>query len=183
MLIDQSASTPRLNLSAWMTSQGSTWKGFNTVPTSPSTVQATFNNQMNAYLSYSGWVTFNPSIITSVVPQTSGGNDAFGQPIEEYKFVTTEIPAGTFSATSWVTFFVPTGATNNQIYSTINQGPSSGTMAAVSIPGTYTGLVINFSGSSQIPAGTYKMYTSFSFSNFNVGSANLPQYFRGGTLI
>jgi hypothetical protein len=117
------------------------------------------------------------------VPQTSGGNDAFGQPIEEYKFVTTEIPAGTFSATSWVTFFVPTGATNNQIYSTINQGPSSGAMAAVSIPGTYTGLVINFSGSSQIPAGTYKMYTSFSFSNFNVGTANLPQYFKGGTLI
>jgi hypothetical protein len=138
---------------------------------------------MNAYMSYSGWGTFNPAIITANVPQTSGGNDSFGQPIEAYKFVTTEIPVGTFSATSWVTIFVPTGATNGQQYSTISQGSGAGSMSTVTLPGTYTGLIINFSGSSQIPAGVYKMYSSFSAGNFNLGTANLPQYFRGGTLV
>jgi hypothetical protein len=182
-LIDQSASTPRLNLSSWMTSQGSTWRGFNTVPTAPSTTQSTFNSQMNAYMSYSGWGTFNPAIITANVPQTSGGNDSFGQPIEAYKFVTTEIPVGTFSATSWVTIFVPTGATNGQQYSTISQGSGAGSMSTVTLPGTYNGLIINFSGSSQIPAGIYKMYSSFVGTNFNLGTVNLPQYFKGGTLV
>jgi hypothetical protein len=183
ILIDQSASTPRLNLSAWMTSQGSTWKGFNTVPTAPSSTQSTFNSQMNAYMSYSGWGTFNPAVITTTVPQTNGGIDSFGQPIEAYKFVTTEISPGTFSATSWVTIFVPTDATNGQRYSTILQGPGAGSMGTVTLPGTYTGLVINFSGSTQIPAGVYKMYSSFNAGNFNVGTANLPQYFRGGLLV
>jgi hypothetical protein len=182
-LIDQSAATPRNNLSSWMTSQGSAWRGFNTVPTSPSTNQSTFDSQMNAYMSYSGWGTFNPAIITASVPQTSGGNDSFGQPIEVYEFVTTRIPVGTFSATSWVTIFVPTGATNGQQYSTILQGSSAGGMATVTLPGTYTGLIINFSGSSQIPAGVYKMYTSFGGGNFQLGTANLPQFFRGGDLV
>lgn len=45
----------RTALSTWMTAQGSTWKGFNSIPTSPSTVPATFEAQMNAYISYTGW--------------------------------------------------------------------------------------------------------------------------------
>jgi hypothetical protein len=55
-------------------------------------------------------------------------------------------------------------------------------MGAVTLPGTYTGLTINYTGTT-IPAGVYKMYTSFTFTNFNVGVGNLPQYFQGGTLI
>jgi hypothetical protein len=177
--MDQSANTPRLNLRDWMTAQGSTWKGFNTAPTQPSTVQATFDSQLNAYLSYSGWGVYNPAVLTSIVPQTSGGNDPYGQASVAYKFQTALIPIGTFSSTTWVTWFISTAATNGQIYSTINQGSTAAATTSATIPATYTGLTINYSGSANLPAGTYKMYQA---GTFNLGTGNLPQYFRGGTL-
>jgi len=178
--IDQNSGIPRINLASWMTSQGSTWKGFTQIG-SPSTNATIFNSQMNAYISYTGWGVYEPSVIMTGITSTSGGNDKFGNSIQAYKFQTAVIPAGTFSATSWVTWFVSTAATNGQTYSTINQGSSPGSMPAVTLPSTYLGLTINYTGST-IPAGVYKMYTSFVGTNFNVGVGNLPQYFQGGTL-
>ena len=54
-------------------------------------------------------------------------------------------------------------------------------MAAQTLPATYLGLTVNYTGTT-IPAGVYKMYTSFSGPAFKVGTGNLPQYFQGGTL-
>jgi hypothetical protein len=179
--IDQAAAVPRNNLNAWMTSQGSTWKGFSGIG-SPSTNQSTFNAQMNAYISYPGWGVYNPPIVVTGITSTSGGIDAQGQPIEAYKFQTAVIPAGTFSGTSaWVTWFVSTGATNGQTYSTINFGSSAVASSVLTVPSTYLGLVVNYTG-SVIPPGTYRMYTSFMSTEFRPLTGNLPQYYRGGTL-
>jgi len=182
MFIDQNAVAPKANLNAWMTSKGSSWKGFNGVPAAPSQVQATFDAQMNAYMSYTGWGVYNPAIITSPVSTTSGGNDAYSQPIVAYKFQTAQLPVGTMSATSWVTWFVSTAATNGQQYSTIYNG-SSPAGSPKTITTNYSNLVVNYSGSTNMPAGVYKVYTTYTDSTFNPAVANLPQYYRGGDLI
>jgi hypothetical protein len=180
--IDQAAATPRNNLNAWMTAQGSTWKGFNAIPNNPSTNQSIFDSQMNAYISYTGWGVYNPAIVVTGITSTSGGVDSQGQPIEAYKFQTAEIPAGTFSGTTaWVTWFVSTGATNGQTYSTINYGSTASASSSLTLPVTYLGLVVNYSGNT-IPPGTYRMYSSFAGTEFRPLTGNLPQYYRGGTL-
>ena len=166
-----------------MTSQGSTWKGFNVVPTAPSTSQATFDAQMNAYLSYSGWGINEPSIITSPISTTSGGPDAYGNTIVAYTFQTVQIPVGQFSATSWATVFVSTGATNGQKYSTIKNGTSPGGMGTRTMNNTYNSLIINYSGSTNIPAGTYRMYSTYVGTSFQLTTGVLPNYFQGGTLV
>ena len=163
LFIDTNGTQAKAALSSWMTSQGSAWRGFNQVG-SPSNVQATFDLQMNAYLAYSGWtgnlaVGQEPAIITAPISTTSGGNDAYGNPISAYVFQTVEIPVGTFTATSsnWITVFVSTGATNGQKYSTVKNGASAGAMVSRTMTSGYYNLVINYSGSTNIPAGTYRM--------------------------
>jgi hypothetical protein len=186
--IDQSAVSPRTNLSNWMISQGFSatgqFKGFNIIASNnPSTVQETFDAQMNAYISYTGWGVYNPSIVVTGITSTSGGFDAQGQPIQAYKFQTAVLPAGVFSGSSaWVTWFVSTAATNGQRYSTISYGPTAAATTTATLPSTYLGLVINYSGST-IPPGTYKMYTTYSDTAFRPLPGNLPQFYRGGTLI
>jgi hypothetical protein len=178
-----------------MTSQGSSWRGFNQVPNSPSTVQATFNAQMNAYLAYSGWTGAitsggEPAIITAPISTTSGGSDAYGNAIVAYKFQTVQIPIGAFTATTnnWVTVFVSTGATNGQLYSTINNGTGAGSMTPKTMSTTYNGsapnnLIINYSGSTNIPAGAYRMYSTFTATDFRLSTSSLPNYLQGGTLV
>jgi hypothetical protein len=191
IFIDTNSAIAKANLNSWMTSQGSSWKGWNGVPIQPSTVQATFDTQLNAYLAYSGW-TGNlagggePSIITSPISTTSGGVDANGLPIVAYTFQSVQIPTGAFTATSnnWVTVFVSTGATNGQKYSQIKNGQGSvGAMVARTMSATYNSLIINYSGSTNIPSGTYRMYTTYAGTSFNLGTSSLPNFFQGGTLV
>jgi hypothetical protein len=185
--IDQAAVSPRTDLSNWMISQGFSatgqFKGFNIIASNnPSTVQETFDAQMNAYISYTGWGVYNPAIVVTGITSTSVGTDLQGQPIQAYKFQTAVLPSGIFSGTSaWVTWFVSTAATNGQTYSTISYGPTAAATTTATLPSTYLGLVINYSGNT-IPPGTYKMYTTYSNASFRPLVGNLPQYYRGGTL-
>jgi hypothetical protein len=190
IFIDTNGTQAKANLSTWMTSQGSTWKGWNGIPTFPSTSQATFDAQLNAYISYSGW-TGNlaagdePSIITSPIsPVTTGTNDAYGNPIVAWTFQTVQIPSGSFTATSnnWVTVFVSTGGTNGQKYSTCFNGTSPSALTTRTMNSTYNGLIVNYSGSTNMPAGTYRMYTTYSDTSWRLTTGVLPNYFRGGTL-
>jgi hypothetical protein len=184
------AGGPISNLSSWMVSQGSSWKGYNTVPAAPSTVQATFDIQMNAYISYSGWtgnlaLGQEPAIIQSPIPKTSGGVDSYGNAKVAYTFETVQIPSGAFTAASnnWVTVFVSTGGTNGQKYSTITNGTSAGAMASRTMNTSYNSLLVNYSGNTNIPAGTYRMYTTYIGTDFRLTTGVLPNYFRGGTLV
>jgi hypothetical protein len=176
-----------VDISNWMTSKGSTFLGFGT--NTPSTVQSTFDAQMNAYISYTGWngnytSGKQPSIRTSPISTTSGGNDSLGNPIVAYKFQTLEFPLGSFSKppgpnayATFFNFFVPINALNGQDYSTINWNflvtPLNASQAT---DPTYYNLLINYSGNTNLPAGTYRLYTAFS-------AARPPLYFTGGTLV
>jgi hypothetical protein len=186
--IDQAAAVPRNDLNAWMTAQGSTFKGFNVAGSNtPSTNSVTFDSQMNAYISYTGWGVYNPAIVTTGIttsaPPYSPPTDAQGQTIQQYKFQTALIPTGAFSGSSaWITWFVPTGATNGQTYSTILYGSTAAATNTLTLPGTYLSLTINYTG-NKIPPGVYKMYTSYAGTEFRPLTGNLPQYYRGGTLI
>jgi len=187
--IDQAAVSPRNDLSAWMVSQGSAFRGFNVTGSggTPSTNAVTFDSQMNAYISYSGWGVYNPAIvitgITTSTPPYTPPTDAQGQTIQQYKFQTALIPSGAFSGTSaWITWFVPIAATNGQTYSTILYGSSAAATNTLTLPATYLSLTINYTG-NKIPSGVYKMYTSYAGTEFRPLTGNLPQYYRGGTLI
>jgi hypothetical protein len=185
--IDQAAAGPRTNLSNWMVAQGSAFRGFNVAGAgTPSTDPTIFNAQMNNYISWSGWGPSNPSVVVTGITTNPGpyspSTDAQGQAIQQYKFQTAIIPAGAFTGTTaWITWFVPTGATNGQTYSTINYGSSAAAATTATLPPNYLSLTINYTGST-IPPGVYKMYTTYGDTAFRPGTANLPQYFRGGTL-
>ena len=120
---------------------------------------------------------------TSGRPTFHSGNDAYGNPIVAYTFQTVQIPIGAFTATSWVTVFVSTGATNGQKYSTVKNGTSSGGMVSRTMNATYNSLIINYSGSTNLPAGTYRMYSTFNGTSFQLSTGFLPNYFQGGTLV
>jgi hypothetical protein len=82
-----------------------------------------------------------------------------------------------------VTIFVSTGATNGQKYSTVKNGTSPGGMTSRIMNSTYNSLIINYSGSTNIPAGTYRMYSTYNATSFQLSTSLLPNYFQGGTLI
>ena len=53
---------------------------------------------------------------------------------------------------------------------------------------TYNGsapnnLIINYSGSTNIPAGAYRMYSTFTDPGWRLTTGVLPNYFQGGTLV
>jgi hypothetical protein len=146
---------------------------------------------MNAYLAYSGW-TGNlaggdePAIIQSPVCLGGcSGNDAYGNPIIQNVFQTVQVPTGAFTATTgnWVTAFVPTGATPGQKYSTVKNGTAPGTMISRTMTVGYNSLIINYSGSTNIPAGVYRMYTTYTGTDFRLSTSLLPNYFQGGTVV
>jgi hypothetical protein len=128
----------------------------------------------------------SPAIIQAPICLGScSGNDAEGNVIAQNIFQTAEIPVGAFTAVSsnWVTVFVPTNGTPGQKYSHITNGTSAGTMISRTMNPTYNSLIINYSGSTNIPIGTYRMYTTSAFFDFRLTTSLLPNYFRGGTLV
>jgi len=153
------------------------FRGFNVAGFSvPSNIPVNFDTQMNAYISYTGW-TGNlangeePAIITT--PVTAG------------IFNTVQIPIGAFTAitSNWVTVFVPTGATPGQKYSTIKNGTSNPPTVARTMDVTYNSMLISYSGSTNLPSGIYRMYTTYVGTGFQLSTSVLPNYFQGGTLV
>jgi hypothetical protein len=152
---------------------------------SPSTVQATFDGQMNAYFAYSGWGVSEPTILTAPISTTSGGNDAYGNPIVAYKFQTIQVPNTTVppAEVAWYTWVVATGMTNGQKYSTIKNGNANPPATDLTVNAVSNGLIVNYSGSTNIPAGTYRIYTTKSSAGSNITNGGNNWYFQGGTLV
>jgi hypothetical protein len=172
-----------VNFNGWMASQGSTFRGFfNNGATTANAI--TFSQQMNAYLNYSGWGGNSPAIITGTISPTSGGNDAYGNPINAYLFQTTQVPAGTTPSNAWYTWYVSTGATNGQIMSQIgtNNANNPNALTARNLNSTYYNLTINYTGGT-IPPGTYRVYTTYSGTDFRINASVNNIYFKGNTLI
>jgi hypothetical protein len=183
LFIDRNETTIRGLLNTYMSAQGSAFRGMNI--TSPSTVQATFDAQMNAYISYSGWGVSEPAILTAPISTTSGGNDTQGNPITAYKFQTTVVPAATVppAEVAWYTWMVATGSTNGQRYSTIKNGNANPPATETVVNVAYNSLIVTYTGSTNIPAGVYRVYTSKPAAGLNITNSGNNWYFQGGTLV
>jgi hypothetical protein len=183
LFIDRNDATIKGALNTYMSGQGSAFRGFNI--NTPSTVQSTFDAQMNAYLAYSGWGSLEPSILTSSISRTSGGFDTYGNEIEAYKFQTTRVLASTVppSEFAWYTWIVPTGATNGQKYSTIKNGNANPPIIDTIVSTTFNSLIINYSGSTNIPAGVYRVYTTKPSAGSGFANSGNNWYWQGGTLV
>jgi hypothetical protein len=150
-------------------------------------------NQLADFLIWMNWPGFYtgttnvPPVIKVPVPQINGGTDTFGNSIDAYKFLTTEITGGTITGNVWYIVLVPPVLTNNQVYSTIgisyNNSPLTLTYTL-----TDTGLSsvnVPYSGVRWVNS-TYRVYTQSRDNGFNSGNPGITDltnnYLRGGTL-
>jgi hypothetical protein len=183
LVIEPDLNPQKVSLGSWMASQGSIFKGFsvNGATTNNSTI---FNSEMNAYLSYPNWGGTSPAIVRGNISPTSGGLDPYGNFINAYLFQTTEFPGGVVSGYAWFTWFVSTGATNGQIITQIgsNNAGNPNSLTSRNLNPLYYGLTVNYTGTS-IPAGTYRVYTTYSSTDFRINVSTNNIYFKGNTLI
>jgi hypothetical protein len=172
----------RTNISAWMQSQGSTWRGFwYGIPSFAN--PTTFNNQLIAYINYPGWGTTSPAIRTAAIPIVSGGFDNFGNPIQAFKFITHEVPYTVLPANeyAWYTWIVSTEATNDLKYGWIQEGTSPSGLNNFAMTNYYD-KTVNYLVSS-IPPDIYRIYTTNPNDYFKFMNMGGNVYFRGGGLV
>jgi hypothetical protein len=166
-------------IGSYMYSNGSDFFGF-TNASQPSQSQVPFSNDMNLYMNYPGWVNGQfPSIKIQSIPQQSGGVDSFGNPIAAYNFFTTEIPANTVKTAAWYTWIIPNIAINDEIQTEIyiNSMGNPTQQESVGTEPTIYSYVVNYTGTT-IPAGIYRVYTTFPNQIFRLNNNN-NIYFRG----
>jgi hypothetical protein len=171
----------------YMYNLGSTFYGFtnNSAPDNDNTNPDLFNDDMNNYLSFTGWDngTF-PPVRTQTVPQSSGGVDSFGNSISAYNFTTHEVPINTVSGNSWYTWIIPSDAINNGIQQkiaySVNGNPNALTTSIMD--STIYSNTFNYTGTT-IPVGTYRVYTTFADLSFYINNNFNTIYFKGDTVI
>jgi len=152
----------------------------------PLVAQQNFNNRFNAYMSYSGWGTTQPSILTAPISNLTRGVDSFGVPVVAGRFQTTVVSASTLPVTggqspqAWYTWFVPTGATPGQAYTALSISRNPTTQQEIATTLNFYNRVVNYSGSTNIPAGFYRVYTSYSQNGLRPRLNGQNFYFRGG---
>jgi hypothetical protein len=155
--------------------------GFTNLSSPDFSNQAQFEIDMNYYIEYSGWTDNTlPGVRTQAVPQSSGGLDSFGNVIVEFNFTTHEVESGTVDGSAWYTWIIPTSATNGGIQTIIDLNVNGN-------PNTFTQIFTDYSlyqyefeyTGSTIPAGNYRVYSSFVDPAFYIAnSQNI--YFKGG---
>ena len=188
LFVDSNEVAPRNALASYMAAQGipnSNFRGF-MFGITPSPDQTTFDAQMNAYLSYSGWGSSQPAIFSAPIPTTSGGLDQYGVYKSAYQFETIQVPANTLPTGVYGQFvlFVPIAALNGNHYSTILQGYSPAglnTFQVSPLKINNNELTIHYTGSINIPAGDYKVY--YATPSFRLSPGGSQVYFHGGALV
>jgi hypothetical protein len=167
------------SIGQYMFDNGSNFFGFTNLSL-PSTDPTQFNNDMNTYVSYSGWSNGQfPAVISQNIPTSSGGFDSFGNPIVAYNFYTTRVSSGTIGSTAWYTWIIPIEGTNFGIQTEIG-------MNSVGVPNSLAGYLTSstvysntftYSG-GVIPAGTYRVYTTAPNEIFRLTNT-YDIYFKG----
>jgi hypothetical protein len=165
------------------------WLGFQTsgLPTLSDPAQV---DAFKHWIDWPGFITGTTNNLNGTfkitIPQTNGGSDAFGNAIEAYKFVTTEVPSNTVRGNIWYVVLAPLSMTNNQTYDKVGinyNGNASSLTLTNTDPNTRAQNIV-YSGSNFVNT-TYRIYTNS--SNWNVGAPGVfdttNNYFRGGTLI
>jgi hypothetical protein len=165
------------------------WFGFQ-VSGIPILTDPNYLADFNIWLDWPGFYTGTtnvPPVIKAVVPQTSGGNDSFGNSIEAYKFVTTEVIGGTITGNIQYVVLAPSILTNNQVYSSIgiNYNNSPATLTYTLTDNVLDSVNVIYTGSNWANT-TYRVYSQSPSNGFDNGNAGIVDstnnYFRGGTL-
>ena len=173
-----------LVIGQYMTDQGSSFPGFSNQWGPDTTDNTTFSFDMSTYLSFPEWGGTYPSIRSQTIPQNSGGVDAYGQPIVAFNFTTHRVPAGVVSGPAWYTWIIPVAGINGGVQTKIDYNSNSnvGNMTTVNMDSTIYSRTFTYNG-SVIPAGTYKVYTTFSNQSFLIDGSSESIYFRGNTVV
>jgi len=175
------------DIGTYMLANASGWFGFQT------SGAPNFPTDVNDFLIWMDWPGFTggtanvPAVITASIPQSGGGTDSYGNTIEAYKFLTTEIPANSTTGNVWYVVLAPLSMTNNQVYQTIGidyaNAPTS--LSNITTDSGIRASNIVYTGSNW-PNTTYRVYTQSQNNGFNVGAFGVTDstnnYFRGGTL-
>ena len=183
------AGNPNTDLLAYMITNGaSNWFGFQVsgVPNFPSDV-----NDFLLWMDWPGFVSGTTNntngTLEASIPQTSGGLDSFGNVIEAYNFLTTEIPANTVTGQAWYIVLAPPSLMNNSTYKTISISYYDAPQSLVSYNTETTILSTNivYTGSNWFNT-TYRVYTSSQNNGFTNGIQGevdtTNNFFKGGTL-
>jgi hypothetical protein len=180
---------PDTDLFAYMIANGaSNWFGFQVsgLPNFPIDV-----NDFLLWMDWNGFVTGTTNntngTLQSIVPQTSGGLDDFGNVIDAFNFETTEIPANTVTGQAWYVILAPLNLTNNLAYKTVgisyNDAPQS--LTNYNTESSVRSTNINYVGSNWFNT-TYRVYTSSQNNGFTNGVQGVldttNNFFKGGTL-
>lgn len=139
------------------------------------------------YINMPHWIDGRlPQIMQVDIPQTSGGIDTFGNPVQAFNFKTVKITKNTVNDSfSWVVVLVPINAMNNdtkrqrRIHIVEKAGNITKSSTVYTTDNVLSGTIINYSG-NRIPAGQYRVYSTYPSTGMrlNLNSTN-DVYIRG----
>jgi len=139
------------------------------------------------YINMPHWIDGRlPQIIQTDIPQSSGGTDTFGNPLQAFNFKTIKISKNTVNDQfSWVVVLIPINAMNNdtrrqrQIEVVEKLGNTTRSRRVFLTENVVSNVVINYTG-NRIPAGQYRVYSTYPSTGMrlNLNSTN-DVYIRG----
>jgi hypothetical protein len=146
-----------------------------------------WKNNLPNYIDMPHWIDGRlPQIIQADIPQTSGGIDTFGNPVQAFNFKTVKITKNTVNDKfSWIIVLIPINAMNNdtkrqrRIRIDEKVGNITKSSTVFTTDNVMSGTVINYNG-NRIPAGQYRVYSTYPSSGMrlNLNSTN-DVYIRG----
>lgn len=171
------------DIGQYMLDKGSGFYGF-TNGFGPDTNSPTqFNIDMNEYVSYSGWTNNFPSVRSQLIPIVSGGLDTFGNAKFAYNFTTHQVPIGTVQGLAWYTWIIMTGDTGGGIQKSISLTTEGNpnTLTNVFMDTKISNNTFVYTGST-IPTGTYRVYTTWASTPFQIDNSSTNIFFKGDTV-
>ena len=139
------------------------------------------------YINMTHWIDGRlPQIMQVDIPQTSGGIDTFGNPVQAFNFKTVKITKNTVNDKfSWIIVLIPINAMSNdtkrqrRIRIDEKAGNITKSSTVFTTDNVMSGTVINYNG-NRIPAGQYRVYSTYPSSGMrlNLNSTN-DVYIRG----
>lgn len=146
---------------------------------------------LNNYLSMPLWTNgVLPRVITTNVPQVSGGRDAHGNPIIAYNFETIKIPKNTINDWGWVLVAIPVSAMNNDskkqnkiasygMNGTKMVSSGNNTQTVINTNSLLSSYLIDYTG-NVIPKGRYRIYSTYPDSWMRIKfDSTTDRYLRG----
>ena len=138
------------------------------------------------YINMPHWIDGRlPQIMQVDIPQTSGGIDTFGNPVQSFNFKTVKITKNTVNDKfSWIIVLIPINAMSNdtkrqrRIRIDEKAGNITRSSTVFTTDNVMSGTVINYNG-NRIPAGQYRIYSTTDRGMvLNLNSTN-DVYIRG----